>query len=315
MTRALILGIGGQDGSYLADILLECGYEVHGLHRRTSLGNLSRIAHIKNRLILHHGDMADPQSVHRIISAVKPLEVYNEADQDHVGWSYDTPALSVDITYGAVARTLESISRINCAIRFFQPLSATIFGNAPPSQNETTPFNPLSPYACAKAGAYHLCRHYRQTHGLLVSTAILFNHDSPRRTGDYLLHKICQGVARIARKEERTLTLGSLDMAVDVGFARDYMEAAWQILQQDEPDDFVIGTGCAWTIREMVEAAFGAVGIKSWEDRVILDPAFNRPDAGCTLLADPGKARKAFGFNPKTAIGELIAMLIKEELA
>lgn len=267
-TRALIIGINGQDGSYLADYLLARGYEVHGIHRRTSTDNLRRIAHLAGRVRLHRGDLCDTQSIARTILSVIPDEIYNLADQDDVGWSYGTAGYSYDVTGAAVGRLLEAlrceIAEAIGAIRFFQPISATIFGNSPAPQNESTPLNPLSPYACAKAFTLHLCRFYRDVYGMPVSTAILFNHDSPRREENYLLNKIGRSMARIKLGLQETLELSNLDLRVDVGFAGDYVEAMHAITNHPEPDDFVIGSMQPMTIRELAMTAF---------ERSAIDPA------------------------------------------
>lgn len=269
--RALILGIGGMDGSYLAEVLLDKGYSVHGLYRRSSVDNLARIRHLLGRVTLHQGDMADSLSVREAICLAQPSLIFNEADQDSVGWSFNTAGLSVDITYGGLARLLEFLRRWDEKVRVFQPLSATMFGAAPPPQDESTPFAPASPYACAKTAAYYLCQHYRREYGLHVSTAILFNHDSPRRGPGYLLQ-------RIARREP---LWGDLQEVVDVGHAREYMEAAWRIMQLDRPDDFVLGTGRGYRIADLAsERHPKPVG------------------AAAGLRADAAKARAAFGFAP-----------------
>ena len=311
--KALILGITGQDGSYLAEVLLEKGYEVHGMIRRSSTGNTKNIDQIINKIILHKGDMADVNSLYRIISQVQPEEIYNEADQDHVGWSYDIPAYSYDITAAAVGRILEVIKQVNPKIKFFQPVSATMFGDAIHPQSEKTPFNPQSPYACAKLLAYYLARYYRDVHGMFVSTAIFFNHDSPRRSEEYLLHKICNSAVRISKGKQKQIALGSLDMSVDIGYAKEFMEAAWQIMQQENPDDYVIGTGEGRTIREFLEEAFAQVGLKT-EGLVTIDPKFVRPGKQPTLIGDITKAKEAFGFNPKIKFKELIKILIENQL-
>jgi GDPmannose 4,6-dehydratase len=319
MKRALILGITGQDGSFLADVLLERGYQVHGLYRRSSLGNLSRIHHVLDRVTLHQGDMADPLSIERAIRASRPSEVYNEADQDSVGWSHQCVGYTMDITAAAVGRTLETIRQFDKSIRFFQPCSAMMFGDAalltepgfPSPQNEETRFNPMSPYACAKVAAYHLCRFYRQVHGMFVSVGILYNHDSPRRTEDYLLHKICRSAVRIKRGLQESVALGNLDSRVDIGYAREYMEAAHAMLQLDKPDDFVIATGNAVSVGHLVADAFGQLNIAADRNTVVRDERFWRNGIRGTLVGDATKAKKAFGFSPKTNWSELIAMLIK----
>lgn len=313
MKRAMILGVGGQDGSYLAEILLEKGYDVHGLHRRSSVDNLRRIAHIRDRISLHRGDMADPLSIHRAIHRVEPQEIYNEADQDDVRWSQSIPAYSFDITAAAVGRLLEIVRTTNAGIKLFQPVSAMMFGSSPMPQREDSPLAPSSPFGCAKAAAYYLCQHYRREHGLFVSTAILFNHDSPARSEDYVLHKICRAAVRIARGTQDKLPLGNLQQQIDIGFARDYMLAAWQMMQMSYPGDYVIGTGAAWTIGEMVRESFRCAGVKGdWQDYVTIDPAFYRANPP-TLIADPTKARQDFDFRPAHSIQDLIRMIVKHE--
>ena len=247
MKKALIFGITGQDGSYLAEILLAKGYQVHGMIRRSATGNTVNIDHLLQdkrifgkRLFLHKGDLADQTSIYRVINEVRPSELYNEADQDHVSWSYDMVDYSSDITGAAVARILETIRQIDPKIRFFQPCSSNMFGKTESEyQNEFTKFNPQSPYACAKAYAYYITRYYREAFGLFASTAILYNHESPRRTPEYVTRKITQSVARIKLGKQKELKLGDLSAHIDWGYAKEYMEAAWRILQCDKADDFV----------------------------------------------------------------------------
>src|SRR5262249_15747513 len=225
--KALILGVTGQDGSYLAEILLEKGYEVHGMVRRSATGNTRNIEHLKDRLTLHRGDLADSTSLYRIIRTVQPRELYNEADQDHVRWSFDTPEYSYDITGSAVGRLLEIVRQVDPSIRVFQPCTSNMFGNVTQwPQTEETPFRPQSPYACAKLLGLGLGRHYRETYGMFVSTAILYNHESPRRTEEYVTRKITRAAARIKAGVQDRLSLGDLSAAIDWGYAREYMEAA-----------------------------------------------------------------------------------------
>lgn len=318
--RALVLGVGGQDGSYLAEVLLEQGYEVHGMHRRTSLGNLRRIEGIdangvrtKDKIRLHRGDLTDTPSVLRIIRDVKPHEIYNEADQDNVSWSHDTVGYSCEVTFAAVARLLEVVRLTDPSIRFFQPCTATTFGNSPPPQNENTIFDPQSPYAIAKTATYYLCRYYRNIHQMYVATAIFFNHDSPRRTEDYLLNKICNSAVRIAKGEQETLALGNLDTCVDIGYARDYMETAHRIMQLDKPDDFVIATGNAVSIRAMARRALVAAEVDREKQGtcVVEDPHFYRPEPGPTLWGDIRKAQQIFGFKPKHSTLDVVNLLVE----
>ena len=321
MRKALILGVTGQDGSYLAELLLEKGYEVHGMIRRSATGNTRNIDHLisnpdlyNHQFFLHRGDLADPTSLYRIIHQVRPQELYNEADQDHVGWSYDMVGFSMDITGAAVGRILEIIRQIDPAIRYFQPCSSNMFGRAESEiQNETTPFHPASPYACAKVAAYHLTRYYREAFGLFASNAILYNHESPRRPPEYVGRKISQAVARIACGRQKQLVLGDLSARIDWGYAKEYMEAAWRMLQLDHPDDFVIATGEAHSVQEWVEEAFAVVNLKP-DPYVVTDPALLRPSKTTTLIGDITKARKAFGFDPKFKFKELVRMMVEADL-
>ena len=321
MKKALILGVTGQDGSYLADILLEKDYEVHGMVRRSATGNTRNIAHLmetpdvfNRRFFLHRGDLADPTSLYRIIHSVKPREIYNEADQDHVGWSYDMVGFSMDITGAAVGRILEIIRQVDPTIRYFQPCTSHMFGRAErEKQNETTPFNPASPYACAKVAAYHLTRYYREAFGLFAANAILYNHESPRRTSEYVTRKITQAVARIACGRQNQLVLGDLSARIDWGYSKEFMAAAWRMLQLDRPDDFVIATGEAHSIREWVEAAFAVVNLKP-DDYLVTDPGLLRPSKTSTLIGDITKARNQFGFDPKFKFKELVGMMVEADL-
>jgi len=311
--KALIIGITGQDGSYLAEVLLEKGYEVHGMYRRSATGNLKNIKHILDKITLHKGDLADVTSMYKIISEVNPSEIYNEADQDHVGWSYDLPGYSYDITSSAVGKLLEIVKQINPKIKFFQPLSATMFGNASEvPQTLSTPFSPQSPYACAKLLAYYLSKYYREVHGMFVSTAIFYNHDSPRRSEEYLLHKICASAVRISKGMQDKLYIGSLDLPVDIGYAKEYMETAWKIMQHDQPEDFIISTGETNTIREIIDEAFSQVGVNP-QGRVEIDPKFARPGKQVELVGDITKAKEKIGFDPKVKYKELIKILIEEK--
>lgn len=321
MKRALIFGVTGQDGSYLAEILLSKGYEVHGMVRRSATGNTRNIDHLLadpevfgRRFFLCRGDLADPTSLHRIIASVRPDEIYNEADQDHVSWSYDMVGYSLDITGAAVGRILEIIRQVDPKIRFFQPCSSNMFGMTDTKkQDEGTPFNPQSPYACAKVMAYYLARYYRQVYGIHASTAILYNHESPRRTPEYVTRKVTQSVARIACGKQDSLSLGDLSARIDWGYAREYMEAAWRILQLGRPDDFVIATGEAHAVEEWVDEAFSVAGLDP-EKYVKTDPALIRPGKTGTLVGDTAKAKKAFGFSPKVKFRKLVKLMVEADL-
>jgi GDPmannose 4,6-dehydratase len=321
MKRALILGITGQDGSYLAEVLLEKGYEVHGLVRRSATGNTRNIDHLladpnvfNQRLFLCRGDLADPTSLYRVIGQVRPHEIYNEADQDHVSWSYDMVGFSMDITAAAVGRILEIIKQIDPSIRYFQPCTSNMFGRTDSAmQTERTPFNPQSPYACAKVLAYHLTRYYREAFGMFASTAILYNHESPRRTVEYVTRKVTYAVARIACGQQERLMLGDLSATIDWGYSREYMEAAWQMLQLESPDDFVIATGEGHTVGEWVEEAFSVVGLES-TDFVDIDESLLRPTQTSALIGDISKAERVLGFDPKIRFRKLVRLMVEADL-
>ena len=316
--KVLVLGITGMDGSHLAELLLEKGYEVHGLIRKSATGNTKNIQHLikdgEEKIILHKGDLADPTSLYRIINEVKPEEIYNEADQDHVSWSYQAVNYSCDITGAAVARLLEIIKQINSKIKFFQPVSSNMFGKAPENpQTEETSFRPQSPYAAAKVLAYVMCRYYRDVFGMFVSTGIFYNHEGPRRTEDYVTRKITTAVARIKLGLQKELLLGNLDTKIDFGYAPEYMEAAWKIMQMDQPDDFVICTGEAHSVREFLEEAFAVVGLNP-DNYVKFDPRFARPGNTSALLGDTSKARQKFGFNPQVKFKQLVRIMVEHDL-
>lgn len=312
--RSLILGITGQDGSYLAEILLEKGYEVHGLIRRSATGNTRNIDHLLERITLHRGDLADATSLYRTIAAVRPREIYNEADQDHAGWSYDLPDYASDITGSAPGRILEIIRQIDTTIKFFQPLTSNMFGlTKEVTQNEETPLRPQSPYACAKVYAWTLTKYYREVHKIFASTAIFFNHESPRRTESYVSRKITKTAARISLGLQKKLFLGDTDAQIDFGYAKEYMEVAWQIMQLPQPNDFVIGTGEAHSVREFAEAAFKAVGLDAAR-YIETDPKLLRPGKTSTLIADYSKAKKVFGYEPQVKFKELITIMAEHDL-
>lgn len=314
--RALILGVGGQDGSYLAELLLQKDYEVHGLYRHSSHDNLQRIEYIRDKITLHRGNLLDPSSIREIITSVVPHEIYNEADQDNVGWSEDTPLYNFQVTAGSVASTLEILNETqiydHVAPKFFQPLSATMFGNPTSGpQTEETPFYPRSPYACAKTYAYFLCKYYRKEFGVDVRTAIFYNHDSPRRTEQYLLPKICYSAVRIAKGLQKELALGNLQQPVDIGFAAEYMEAAWNIMQLPEPDDFIIGSSKTCTIEYLVDTAFLFAGLdpKDKDKFVIKHPVYYKEDFPI-LHGSVQKAYDAFEYIPKTNTEILVKMIV-----
>lgn len=321
MKKALVLGVTGQDGSYLAEVLLEKGYEVHGMMRRSATGNTRNIEHLiqdqrlfKQRFFIHRGDLTDATSLYRIINSVHPHEIYNEADQDHVGWSYDMVGFSADVTGAAVGRILEIIKQVDPEIRYFQPCTSNMFGKAENDrQTETTPFNPQSPYACAKTMAYYFTRYYREAFGIFASTAILYNHESPRRTEEYVTRKITKSVARIAAGKQDELILGDLSAAIDWGYSKEYMETAWKILQIDKADDFIVATGEAHTVKEWVDEAFAVVNLKA-ENYVKTDSSLLRPTKTSTLIGDITKARERFGFEPKIKFKELVKLMVEADM-
>ena len=316
--KALILGVTGQDGSYLAEVLLEEGYEVHGFIRKSATGNTVNINHLikdkEEKITLHKGDLADATSVYRVINEVRPDEIYNEADQDHVTWSFASVDYTCDITAGAVARILEIIKQIDPKIKYFQPVSSNMFGQAVEiPQNEETAFKPQSPYAAAKAFAYTLCRFYREVFGMHVCTGIFYNHESPRRTDDYVTRKITKAAARIKLGLQDKIHLGNLDTKIDFGYAKEYMEAAWKLMQVEKPDDYIICTGEVHSVREFLEEAFSCVGLNC-DDYLEFDQRFARPSKTSTLLGDISKAKNAFDFDPQIKFKELVQLMVEHDL-
>jgi len=313
MKKALILGITGQDGSYMAELLLGKGYEVHGLIRRSATGNKKNIMHIIDKIKLHKGDLADTTSLYRIISTVSPDEIYNFADQDHVSWSYDSIDYSSDITGAAVGRILEIIKQIDKKIKYFQPVSSNMFGKSEGIQTENSALRPQSTYGCCKAFAYLLTRYYREVFGIFSSTAIFYNHESPRRSEEYVSRKITKSVARIKKGQQKKLYLGDIDIKIDFGYSKDYVEAAWSILQLEKPDDFIVCTEEVHSIREFVEEAFRCVGLNA-DDYIEIDSSLLRPGKTDTLIGDSSKAKKAFGFNPKTRFKDIVKIMVDYDL-
>ena len=298
--------------------VLSKGYEVHGLIRKSATGNTININHLikdkEEKIILHKGDLADTTSIYRIINEVKPDEIYNEADQDHVTWSFASPDYSCDITGAAVCRILEIIILVNPKIKYFQPVSSNMFGQAVEiPQNENTAFRPQSPYAAAKVFAYTLCKFYRDVFGLHVCTGIFYNHESPRRTADYVTRKITTAAARIKLGLQTELYLGNLDTKIDFGYAKEYMEAAWTLMQQPKAEDYIICTGEVHSVREWLEEAFKVVGLNP-DDHVKFDPRFARPSQTSTLLGDNSKAKRVFGFAPKIKFKELVRLMVEHDL-
>lgn len=314
MKKALITGITGQDGSYLAELLLEKGYEVHGVIRRASSINTKRIDHIFSRLNIHFGDLADGSALTRIVGKVQPDEVYNLGAQSHVRVSFDVPEFTADVTATGTVRLLEAIRHSGCKARFYQASSSEMFGLVQEvPQRESTPFYPRSPYGCAKVFSHWLTVNYRESYGLHASNGILFNHESPRRGETFVTRKITKAVAAILHGKQDKLFLGNLDAKRDWGFAGDYVEAMWRMLQQDKPDDYVISTGETHTVQEFLELAFGLAEL-DWRKYVEIDPRLFRPAEVELLIGDSSKARAAFGFQPKVGFHQLVKMMVLADL-
>ncbi len=314
MKRALITGITGQDGSYLAEFLLTKGYEVHGLVRRSSSFNTSRIDHIRDRLQLHYGDLVDSTSLHTVIGAVKPSEIYNLAAQSHVRVSFEMPEYTCDVTGAGVGRLLEALRVSGVKARFYQASSSELYGKvAEVPQTEKTPFHPRSPYGASKAYAFYLTQNYREAYGMYCCNGILFNHESPRRGENFVTRKITRAVGRIVAGTQKKVALGNLDAKRDWGFAGDFVEAMWQMLQLEKPDDFVVATGETHSVKEFLEVAFGRVKL-DWADYVVTDERFMRPAEVELLLGDPAKAKKAFGWVPKVTFQQLVEMMVDADV-
>ncbi len=311
---ALITGITGQDGSYLADFLLEKGYEVHGMVRRSSTSNFERIAHIQDRLTLHQGDLLDQPSLINTVCEAKPQEIYNLASQSFVPTSWTQPVYTGNVTGLGVTRMLEAVKIVDNKIRFYQAASSEMFGDVTEvPQTETTRFSPRSPYGVAKVYGYYITVNYRESYGIFAANGILFNHGSPRRGKEFLERKVSDGVARIKVGLAKELRLGNLEAKRDWGYAGDYVASMWMILQQDEPDDFVICSGKTHSVRELVELAFAHVGL-DWNDYVVVDPKFYRPAEVNILVGDCSKARKQLGWEPKVSFEELVRMMVDADL-
>jgi GDPmannose 4,6-dehydratase len=318
--RALITGITGQDGSYLAELLLSKGYEVHGIIRRASTFNTGRLDHIytdphtKPALKLHYGDLSDASALSRLISKVQPDEVYNLAAQSHVRVSFDNPEYTTDITATGAVRLLDAIRESGIKPRFYQASSSEMYGKAQDvPQTEKTPFYPRSPYGCAKVFAYWITVNYRESYGLHASNGILFNHESPRRGETFVTRKITRAVAHIQAGLQEKLYLGNLDAKRDWGYAKEFVEAMWLMLQQDQPDDYVIATGETHSVREFLDVAFGHAGMQ-WKKYVEIDPRYHRPAEVDLLLGDYSKARKKLGWEPKTRFEDLAKLMVDADI-
>jgi GDPmannose 4,6-dehydratase len=323
--RALITGITGQDGSYLSELLLEKGYEVHGVIRRTSTFNTDRIDHIYEdphnenaRLFLHYGDLTDGTTLRRILEEVKPVEIYNLGAQSHVRVSFDSPEYTVDSVGMGTLRLLEAIrdyqNRTHIQVRFYQAGSSEMFGKVQEiPQTETTPFYPRSPYACAKVYAHWQTVNYRESYDLFACNGMLFNHESPRRGETFVTRKITRAVARIVAGQQQQLYMGNLDSKRDWGYAKDYVQAMWLMLQQDEPDDYVVATGETHSVQEFLELAFGYVNL-NWQDYVAFDDRYLRPAEVDLLIGNPTKAKQKLGWQPSVTFEQLVQLMVEADL-
>ncbi|HLY77667.1 MAG TPA: GDP-mannose 4,6-dehydratase [Thermoplasmata archaeon] len=312
---ALITGITGQDGSYLAEFLLGKGYRVAGIVRRLSSPNLTNLAGILDRVELFDGDLMDQSSVSRAVEATSPDEVYNLAAQSFVGASFTQPVLTGEITGLGTLRLLEAVRVSAPHARVYHASSSEMFGHVETEpQDESTPFHPRSPYGVAKVYAYWACINYREAYSLFVSNGILFNHESPRRGLEFVTRKITDGVARIATGTSKTLTLGNLEARRDWGYAPDYVDLMWRALQAKEPGDFVGATGESHTVREFVQEAFSAAGIERWEEHLRTDPKFNRPSEVFNLRGNPAKAKRELGWEPTTRFRDLVRIMVTADL-
>jgi GDPmannose 4,6-dehydratase len=318
--RALITGLTGQDGSYLADLLLAKDYEVHGIIRRSSSFNTGRIEHLYRdphepdaHLFTHYGDLTDPVALTRLIYKLQPAEIYHLGAQSHVRVSFDIPEYTFDVTGGGTLRLLEAIRESEVQTRFYQASSSEMFGASPPPQDEATPFHPRSPYAVAKVAAYWAAVNYREAYGMFAVNGILFNHESPRRGETFVTRKITRAVARIKAGLQDKLYMGNLDAERDWGYAPDFVEAMWMMLQADEPDDYVVATGEKHSVREALEVAFTHAGLDA-DEHVEIDSRYFRPSEVDSLLGDASKAREKLGWEPKVRFRELIELMVDADV-
>jgi len=312
--KALITGVTGQDGSYLAELLLKKGYEVYGMVRRTSTVRYDRIQHIQDDINIVHGDMADQMSLARLLQEIEPGEVYNLAAQSFVPTSWSQPVFTGDITGLGTTRMLEAIRTVNPSIRFYQASSSEMFGEVREvPQKETTPFYPRSPYGVAKVYGHWITVNYRESYDLHASSGILFNHESPRRGMEFVTRKVTYNVAKIKMGLENELRMGNYDAQRDWGFAGDYVHAMWLMLQQDEPDDYVVATGQTHTVKRLLEVAFSTVDL-NWEDYTVQDERFMRPAEVDLLIGDPSKAQAKLGWEPEVSFEQLIQMMVESDL-
>lgn len=319
--KALVTGITGQDGSYMAEFLLDKGYEVHGIIRRASTFNTKRIDHIYSdphesdaRLFMHFGELSDSEQISNLIYNLKPDEIYHLGAQSHVRVSFDIPEYTGNVTGLGTARILEAIRRSGNGVKFYQASSSEMFGSSPPPQNENTPFSPRSPYACAKLYAYFMTRNYREGYNIFACNGILFNHESPRRGETFVTKKITRGIAAILSKKQKYIYLGNLDAKRDWGYSPEYIEYMWKMLQMDCPEDFVLGMGESHSVREFLEEAFSYAGL-DWQEHVKIDPRYFRPSEVDNLIADPGKAKRQLGWDPKIKFDDLVRIMVDADMS
>ena len=313
--RALITGITGQDGSYLAELLLEKGYEVVGMVRRSSAPNFWRIEHLLDRVVLKPADLLDQLSILKLIDEVRPHELYNLAAMSFVPASWDQPMLTGEFNAQGVTRILDAVRRVDPGIRFYQASSSEMFGKVREvPQTELTPFYPRSPYGVSKVFAHYITVNYRESYNLFAVSGMLFNHESPRRGLEFVTRKVSDGVARIKLGLADSLSIGNLEAHRDWGFAGDYVEAMWLMLQQDEPDNYIVSTGETHSIRDFLDAAFKHAGIPKWRRHVYIDPSFKRPAELFTLQGKSTKARRKLGWKPKVRFDELVKMMVNADL-
>lgn len=321
MKKAIISGITGQDGSYLAELLLHKGYQVHGLIRRASTTNTARIEHLLanegvygKEFFLHQSDLSDSSNLNRLIRQVQPDELYHLGAQSHVRISFDIPEYTCDVDALGTVRLMEAIRNSDQPIKFYMASSSEMFGATPPPQNEDTKFHPRSPYACSKVFSYYFTKHYREAYGMFNCNGILFNHESPRRGDNFVTRKIALAVAKIKLGLQNKLKLGNLDAKRDWGYAPEYVEAMWLMMQQETPDDYVIATGESHSVREFVEESFQYAGLGDWQEYVEIDKNLFRPTEVDNLIGDSSKAQKKLGWKPKVTFKELVKIMVDAEL-
>ena len=312
---ALVTGCNGQDGSFLMELLLSKDYEVHGITRRTSQPLHENIHHLLGKITLHPADMTDAGSIRRAIEKSNPDEIYNLAGMSQVRWSYDVPQMTMDVNCGGLLRIIEAVRHFNVDCKIYQACSSEMFGKVKEiPQNENTPFYPRSPYGVSKAAAYYMARVYRESYGMKIYCGFLFNHESERRGEEFLTRKVAMAVAAIKNGTQQKITLGNLEAKRDFGYAKEYVDWIWQIMQYDKADDFVIATGETHSVQEFVELAFDYVGIENWKDYIDFDEKFMRPAEVDLLIGDATKSKNILGFEPKVKFKELVGIMVQAEL-